>query len=51
MDEKQIYNKSLNDLYKEFNTNENGLSLNEVRSRLDKCGKNKLEERKKNLIF
>ena len=44
---KNIYNKSIEDLYKEFDTNIGGLSEKEAKLRLEKYGKNKLEERKK----
>jgi Ca2+-transporting ATPase len=48
---KEIYQKSIEELFKEFNTNENGLSDQEVSDRIKKYGENKLLERKKKSNF
>lgn len=45
--EKQNYNKSIEELYKELDTNIKGLSEEEAQIRLQKYGENKLTERKK----
>lgn len=50
---KEIYNESIEEIYKKFETNINGLSEDEAKKRLEEKGENKLEERKKksNLIL
>ena len=44
---KEFYNKSIDELYKDFDSGENGLSIEEARIRLEKYGENKLKEAKK----
>ena len=44
---KEVYNKKVEDIYKELETSENGLSEEEVQKRLERDGQNKLVERKK----
>lgn len=44
---KEIYNKTVEELYEELKSNINGLTNEEVKERLEKYGENKLEERKK----
>lgn len=41
------YNETVDELYKKYNTNINGLSENEAKKRLEQYGENKLNERKK----
>lgn len=50
---KEIYNKTVEELYEELKSNINGLTNEEVKERLEKYGENKLEERKKrsNLVM
>ena len=43
----EFYNKSIEELYKEFETNNDGLSETEAEVRLEKYGENKLKEPKK----
>ena len=45
--ENKYYNKEVEELYKELNTNINGLTEEEANIRLEKYGENKLAERKK----
>lgn len=45
------YLKSANDVLNELNTNENGLSKNEADARLEKNGKNKLAQGKKETLL
>lgn len=47
MKEKDFYNKTVDELYKEFSTDINGLSEEEANNRLLKYGENKLKEQKK----
>ena len=46
-DKKELYNKSIEELYKELNTSISGLSETEAEVRLEKYGENKLKEPKK----
>ncbi len=46
-DNKEVYNKSIEDIYKELDTNINGLTEEEANDRLLRDGENKLIERKK----
>lgn len=46
-----MYNKDINDVYKELNTSEKGLTLNEVNKRLNIYDKNIIKEKKKENIF
>ena len=48
---KRAHTKSIDELYKELNTSENGLSKDEVNKRLLQNGKNVLKEQKKISIF
>ena len=43
----EFYNKSIEELYKEFETNNDGLSETEALKRLEEYGENKLKEAKK----
>lgn len=45
------YNKKIDDIIKELNSNLNGLSNKEAKSRLEKYGKNVLPSKKKDSIF
>lgn len=45
--EKKYYNETIEELYKEFQTKEDGLSKEEAQIRIQKYGENKLIERKK----
>lgn len=45
--EKQAYNKSVEKLYEELNTNSEGLTEEEALKRLQTNGENKLDEAKK----
>ena len=45
--EKNIYNETIEDLYKKYNNNKNGLSNEEALKRLELYGENKLKEQKK----
>ena len=47
MENKEFYNKSVDEVYKEFSTSLNGLTEKEAQLRLSKNGQNKLAERKK----
>ena len=49
--ENKYYNKKVEELYKELNTNINGLSEEEAKKRLQEYGENKLTERKKKSNF
>ena len=49
--ENKYYNKKVEQLYKELNTNINGLTEEEVKKRLQEYGENKLTERKKKSNF
>lgn len=51
MKENNYYNKKVEELYKELDTNINGLSTEEASKRLEKYGENKLAERKKKSNF
>ena len=53
MKENNYYNKKVEELYKELNTNISGLTEEEASKRLEEYGENKLAERKKksNLII
>lgn len=44
---KKIYNETIDELYKRFNTDKNGLSEKEAKKRLEENGENKLKEQKK----
>ncbi len=44
---KEVYNKSVEEIYKELETGEKGLSEEEAQKRLERDGQNKLVERKK----
>lgn len=46
-----MYSKNINDVYKELNTSEKGLTLNEVNKRLNIYDKNIIKEKKKENIF
>ena len=46
-----MYNKDVNDVYKELNTSEKGLTINEVNKRLNIHDKNIIKEKKKENIF
>ena len=45
--ENNIYNEKLDDLYKKFDTNNSGLSIEEAKKRLERDGENKLTQEKK----
>ena len=45
------HTKTIDEIYKNLNTNENGLSLEEASKRLNKYGKNVLDEGEKSSIF
>ena len=47
----EVYNKKIKDIYKELDTDINGLTEEEVKKRLDRDGENKLTERKKKSGF
>lgn len=47
MKNKEVYNKSINELYKELDSSLNGLSQEEAQKRLLRDGENKLTEKKK----
>lgn len=47
----KAYSKKIDELFKELNTNENGLSKEEASKRLISNGKNELTHKKKNSIF
>lgn len=47
MENKEFYNKTVDEVYKEFSTSLNGLTEKEAQLRLSKNGQNKLAERKK----
>ena len=47
MKENNYYNKKVEELYKELNTNISGLTEEEASKRLEEYGENKLAERKK----
>ena len=47
MNNKNIYNESVEELYQQFKTSINGLTENEVTKRLATYGENKLQEAKK----
>ena len=47
MNNKNIYNESVEELYQQFKTNINGLTEDEVAKRLTMYGENKLQEAKK----
>lgn len=47
----KAYSKKIDELFKELNTNENGLSKQEASKRLISNGKNELTHKKKNSIF
>lgn len=49
--ENKYYNKKVEELYKELNTNINGLTEEEAKKRLQEYGENKLTERKKKSNF
>lgn len=51
MQENNYYNKKVEELYKELDTNINGLSTEEANKRLEEYGENKLAERKKKSNF
>lgn len=51
MKENNYYNKKVEEIYKELDTNINGLSTEEASKRLEKYGENKLAERKKKSNF
>lgn len=51
MKENNYYNKKVEELYKELNTNISGLTEEEASKRLEKYGENKLAERKKKSNF
>ena len=53
MKEKNNYNKKVEELYKELNTNINGLTTEEAEKRLERDGENKLKEaeKKSNLMM
>ena len=44
---KNIYNETIEDLYKRFKTDKDGLSEEEAKKRLEQNGENKLAEQKK----
>lgn len=46
-----MYNKDVNNVYKELNTSEKGLTINEVNKRLNIYDKNIIKEKKKENIF
>ena len=46
MNNKNIYNESVEELYQQFKTNINGLTEDEVAKRLAMYGENKLQEAK-----
>lgn len=46
-----MYSKNINDIYKELNTSEKGLTINEVNKRLNIYDKNIIKEKKKENIF
>ena len=46
-----MYSKDVNDVYKELNTSEKGLTINEVNKRLNIYDKNIIKEKKKENIF
>lgn len=46
-----MYSKDVNDVYKELNTREKGLTINEVNKRLNIYDKNIIKEKKKENIF
>ena len=47
MEEKNNYNKTVEELYKELNTSIEGLTKEEAEKRLEKYGENKLKEAEK----
>ena len=47
MKDKNLYNETLDNLYKKYETSINGLTEEEAKARLEKYGVNKLEERQK----
>ena len=51
MKENNYYNKKVEELYKELNTNISGLTEEEASKRLEEYGENKLAERKKKSNF
>ena len=51
MEDKNFYNKKIDELYKEFSSSIDGLSEEEASKRLEKYGENKLLERKKKSNF
>ena len=51
MKDKNLYNESLDNLLKKYETNINGLTEDEAAIRLEKYGANKLEERQKESFF
>lgn len=51
MEDKNFYNKKIDELYKEFGSGIDGLSEEEASKRLEKYGENKLLERKKKSNF
>lgn len=51
MEDKNFYNKKIDELYKEFSSGIDGLSEEEASKRLEKYGENKLLERKKKSNF
>ena len=44
---KEVYNESVEEIYKRLDTNLDGLTVSEAESRLEKYGENKLKEKKK----
>ena len=48
---KNWYSKEIEDIYKEFNINEKGLTQKEAEKRLEKYGKNTLPKQKKDSVF
>lgn len=44
---KEVYNESIEEIYKRLNTSIDGLNVSEAESRLEKYGENKLKEKKK----
>ena len=51
MKENNYYNKKVEELYKELNTNISGLTEEEASKRLEEYGENKLAERKNKIKF
>lgn len=51
MDNKKIHNETIEELYKKYETNSNGLTEKDAKERLEKYGINKLQEEPKESFF